>query len=104
MAWFNSITTMKTTLILSLLISVSAFGDKPTDSYNALKKAGNPNYDSPFRQETPANDKLWSQLLDAITNTFPDHPCVYNLKAALADANGKPEGSQDTQNCLHEKL
>ncbi|MEN8680956.1 MAG: hypothetical protein ABF391_13005 [Akkermansiaceae bacterium] len=42
-----------------------------------------------FKQETPATDKLCSQLLDAITNTYPDHPYAYNLKAALADANGK---------------
>ena len=32
---------MKTSLILSLLISTSAFGDNFTDKYNALKKAGN---------------------------------------------------------------
>ncbi|MDA7930489.1 hypothetical protein N9B63_06575, partial [Akkermansiaceae bacterium] len=43
-----------------------------------------------FKQETPATDKLCSQLLDAITNTYPDHPYAYNLKAALSDANGKP--------------
>ena len=43
-----------------------------------------------FKQETPATDKLCGQLLDAISDTYPDHPYAYNLKAALADANGKP--------------
>lgn len=40
---------------------------------------------------TFATEKLCDELLDAITETYPDHPYAYNLKAALANANGKPK-------------
>ena len=50
------------------------------------------NYTAPlFRADTPATDKLCNTLLDSVISTYPDHPYAYNLKAALADAKGKPE-------------
>ena len=44
-----------------------------------------------FNANTPATDVLCGKLLAAVTDAFPDHPYAYNLKAALADATGKPE-------------
>jgi len=44
-----------------------------------------------FNANTPATDALCEELLAAVTDAFPDHPYAYNLKAALADANGKPD-------------
>ena len=39
----------------------------------------------------------------AVTEAFPDHPYAYNLKAALADATGKPEEALKMLQVAHEK-
>lgn len=44
-----------------------------------------------FRLETAEADALCSKLCDAVIEAFPDQPMAYNMKAALADANKRPE-------------
>lgn len=56
-----------------------------------------------FNANTPATDKLCGRLLDAVTDTYPDHPFAYNLKAALADANGKPAEALKMLEIAHQK-
>lgn len=49
-------------------------------------------YSAPlFKADTPATDQLCARLLDTVIKTYPDHPYAYNLKAVLADAQGKPK-------------
>lgn len=56
-----------------------------------------------FNANSPATDALCARLLEAVTDTFPDHPYAYNLKAALADANGKPDDALKFLETAHEK-
>ena len=56
-----------------------------------------------FRTNTPATDALCGKLLSAVTDAFPDHPYAYNLQAALADANGKPNEAVSKLETAHEK-
>ncbi|MGI9243042.1 MAG: tetratricopeptide repeat protein [Verrucomicrobiales bacterium] len=44
-----------------------------------------------FNANSPATDAMCETLLSSVIDAFPDHPFAYNLKGALADANGKPE-------------
>jgi tetratricopeptide (TPR) repeat protein len=56
-----------------------------------------------FNANTPATDALCAKLLSAVTDAFPDHPYAYNLKAALADATGKPEEALRMLETAHQK-
>jgi tetratricopeptide (TPR) repeat protein len=42
-----------------------------------------------YRAETAESDTLCGKLCDATIKAFPEHPFAYNIKAALATAQGK---------------
>jgi len=46
-----------------------------------------------YREETPAADALCIRLCDATIATFPDHAFAYNVRAAMAAAQGQPAES-----------
>jgi tetratricopeptide (TPR) repeat protein len=56
-----------------------------------------------FNSNTPKTDELCATLLNGVTDAFPNHPYAYNLKAALADAGGKPEEALKMLETAHEK-
>jgi tetratricopeptide (TPR) repeat protein len=44
-----------------------------------------------YQSESAESDALCARLCDATIEAFPDHPFAYNIKAALASANGKQD-------------
>ena len=74
---------------------------QPAETY--IPESAQPYSAALFKANSPATDKLCGKLLDAITDTYPDHPYAYNLKAALADANGKPKEAVKMLETAHEK-
>lgn len=56
-----------------------------------------------FDANTPATDALCATLLTEVMVAFPDHPYAYNLRAALADATGKPEEALKMLELAHRK-